>query len=280
MIKMKRLIVVCLFGGLGNQLFQLSYAHKLSKEFDCRVFVFFLHAESKKNDRFLTSFFRECRHLRQLGSIPTIFFRFTIFIKKFDQTKISFLSKIINACLSVFFSIRIGYFQELKNVLPLDEVFLGELERSIEDKQLLLNLEKCVVVHQRIGDFQNHMETYGLLTPDYFEKSVDLLVGRLDLNNVILFSDSPEKAIKSLRACTEISIMDPDIFQAPNVLATISKAKHIVISNSTLSWWGAILAKQNGANVICPQKWNKNLSSDFELINQKVGFVPLGCEYI
>jgi hypothetical protein len=73
-----------------------------------------------------------------------------------------------------------------------------------------------------------------------------------------------------------IASIDPEIVLGPSesnawqVLRIMAQAEHVVLSNSTLSWWGGFLAAKKGGKVIQPQPFYKEVSDysnqlDFKL---------------
>lgn len=55
---------------------------------------------------------------------------------------------------------------------------------------------------------------------------------------------------------------DKDVVIVPNYeisqfayIELMSLCKHHIISNSSFSWWGAVLNEQDKATLICPSKW-------------------------
>jgi len=71
--------------------------------------------------------------------------------------------------------------------------------------------------------------------------------------NFFVFSDDIAWAKNVFSQKNNVSFIEG--FEDYEDLHLMSKCNHHILSNSTFSWWGAVLNKQEGKKVICPKDW-------------------------
>lgn len=160
-----------------------------------------------------------------------------------------------------------GYFQSYRYLLPLKDTrlnpntLLPRQESSTGARDLLDfgRQERPVVIHIRRGDYWRVTHTLGVLTGHYFRRALKMVREAGIKAPAVLISDSEhemrdilgyfEEPVKLLKTPPEI---DPG-----ELLAFMSHGSSHILSNSSLSWWGAVLASKPEA-VIAPEPWFKN----------------------
>ena len=117
------------------------------------------------------------------------------------------------------------------------------------DKELSGN--DFVAIHIRLGDYMNFPEVFGSLDVEYFKRALE--VSGTKLEHLVLFTDSPElidsqitKALKPAKVIGPIELESP----LENILL-ISRAKVIIASNSSFSWWASLISSPN-TSVVAP----------------------------
>lgn len=153
-----------------------------------------------------------------------------------------------------FFSNRISsYSGELKPTYGIFE----EIER-----------ESPIALHVRRGDYAKSKAAskhHGLLAPEYFETSTAKLMGETGISNVWVFSEDIDYCKTSLRfpPSAQVRFVGPSEPGLDNVgqLALMARAKALVISNSSFSWWAAWASKSDA--VIAPRIWARGTPSQF-----------------
>lgn len=123
-------------------------------------------------------------------------------------------------------------------------------------EQTILNNQDTVAVHIRRGDYLQEKYSNWNIFKDYsfFFQSIDFLKKKYNAKNFYIFSDDIE-------TCKNIFVGNEYVFVDINKgknsyldMYLMSLATHNIISNSTFSWWSAILKKKNGI-VIAPKYW-------------------------
>jgi hypothetical protein len=111
-----------------------------------------------------------------------------------------------------------------------------------------------VAVHVRRGDYLESA-LHNVCTPAYYDASLAELRARLERPSFFFFSDDVAWC-RERYAASDVEVVDiPACREAPELdLHLMALARHHVISNSTLSWWGAYLGARGGI-VLTPDRW-------------------------
>ena len=126
-----------------------------------------------------------------------------------------------------------------------------------------------VMVHVRLGDYLE-IPAYGIPSPGYYAEALD----RLDASRarpIWVFSDDASRA-KTYLSQTFIGrgAFFPELefgtLSAAEVLAIMWHGSAYVMGNSTLSWWGAFLSHQVRSPVVTPRPWFRSAKVPEELI--------------
>jgi hypothetical protein len=272
-----------LSGGLGNQLFivaaALAYSNSTGSE------VLFSSEEVRKSDK------ARGVSLKQFGfnGKPAISFigflnlrlRFLLarFARIFGKTlkhgsaDIGFDPKLLSAGDALL--IR-GHFQTYRYVeLPsVDNFFQGiyAVNPSRQFSSLVEEFRQAptLAIHIRLGDYKSLSDSFGLLSPRYFEAAARKALenSSVEIRNVVVFTDDSDGAtayLKSFNSDSRIRILgrDSGLSDAESLLL-MSEAQSLVISNSTFSWWAGMLGNKK-KTVIAPNKWFRNLKDPDEL---------------
>ena len=130
------------------------------------------------------------------------------------------------------------------------------IKESSELQQLTLEVNNCksLAIHMRRGDYLNHRESFGVLEDSYYLNALEVMLKRVTLEKVFIFSDTPESVVnfqKKLKIDSEILL--PSRLRTSETLILMSRCSSIITSNSTFSFWASMLA--NHQEVIYPQPW-------------------------
>ena len=77
---------------------------------------------------------------------------------------------------------------------------------------------------------------------------------------MVIATDSPKLISNLVQKLKPIYILDPTNTTAWQTLRWMMNAEHLVISNSTFSWWGGFLCSQKGGKVISPDPFQNSFS--------------------
>ena len=151
-----------------------------------------------------------------------------------------------------------GWFQDAKvaesirDVLLCDFTETKEVSGHIKKTQQDMEKTESVCVHIRRGDYVGHPR-FGVCTDEYYYTAMRKMAEIIEHPIFYIFSDSLDD-VKKLKFDYPVIYDDisHDTFES---LYLMSKCKHFVISNSTFSWWGQFLARNENKIVIAPNRW-------------------------
>ncbi|MFF2107430.1 alpha-1,2-fucosyltransferase [Rhodococcus koreensis] len=154
-----------------------------------------------------------------------------------------------------------GYFQNAAPDIAADIDLISSIKSSIaaipEVAQIGevvrdLGTDRYIAVHVRRGDYVNvprNLERLGVCSAEYYISAVDALAGSIP---VLIVSDDHAWCEQNLVN----RIPNSRVFDGGSAwsdMSVISGASAVVLSNSTFSWWGAVLGQ--GSDVIFPTPW-------------------------
>lgn len=230
-----------LMGGLGNQMFQIAATVSLALENDDKFGFDFEKCNTPLQGnsaiKYQKNFFKKIPEIKN--------FNHDSFYKeiKFSYDKINYKKNILLE----------GYFQSEKYFLPHKKNIQKIFEINQEDIKKIKDyfgedLHEFTCVHVRRGDYLNLPGFYCTCDLDYFWQAIKIC----NTKKYIFISDDIDWVKKNFISenfyysnfCDEI--LD---------FTLLTLCKNIVISNSTFSWWGAYLNKNENKIVVSPKKW-------------------------
>ena len=287
------MIVTCMNGGLGNQMFQYAMARSLA-------------------DRIGDDLYLDIRDLKLKGSgIPSIGKRPSGVIREFGLQAYPVRARVANPlglALRGFWKsrkLRIivgrlgwrfgtwilekgfpyqdihagrygftyleGYWQSWRYFQDDRKAILGDftpISSPVERNLALLrkmSKENSVSIHVRLGDYirsKTIAQAHGNLTPAYYRSALQRLKGWGRNLRFYLFSDEPNEALRLLGPSFKPTIVDQNGDQPHEDIRLMTACRYFVTANSSFSWWGAWLSERHGKRVIAPKNWFSGLGHD------------------
>lgn len=278
-------VTVYLMGGLGNQLFQYHLGLSLCKSQNRKLILVDCsrHASyNRKNEegiraldisvsgRIIMNSSRELVLRRIINSLKYSWARnffsklgFIFSTEKHHFNEISLKKRNLRLA---------GYFQNyslVKDIIGINIEIKSPTKWYLEMRQLL-KAENPIALHMRRGDYLQHAKTMGVLDLKYFEESLSEILKNQQSDRIVwIFTDSDSAAIEIKEKITNINVKvrivsPPEDSQAAESLLLMSLCNEIVISNSTYSWWAAVLGSAE-KRVIRPSHWFRNLAEPEDL---------------
>jgi hypothetical protein len=145
----------------------------------------------------------------------------------------------------------------------IEKVLAFELQEAIRDIRLPQNIEgKYQVLHVRRGDFTKLKDTFGVLSSAYYASNVN--------NSLPVYICTDDEALvpEIALATNAIFVFGPNDLNPIQTLKFMSEATSLIMSNSTLSWWGGFLCIHNGGQAFLPKPYYRYLdakSTNFEM---------------
>ncbi|GHT56034.1 alpha-1,2-fucosyltransferase [Bacteroidia bacterium] len=288
--------VVILQGGLGNQMFQYAfYLAKRQQNASVVVCDYWIRRNNDHNGYELDSLFGIRGHQGLLvQNTVRVIRKLLIFKRKRGfQNITSFLLSLLHWCgIQIIFEKGIGIFDsgmlnkhsgfcfycgfwetekyflsikhEILNAFRFDDTTL-----SVQTRDVLRWIENTnsVSIHFRRGDFltEENQILYGnICTPDYYNRAIKTMGTYMKVPVYFVFSDDIEWVRENM------SIPNPNYIDwnqgqdSWQDMFLMSRCKHNIIANSTFSWWGAWLNRNEGKTVIAPFRFcNSAETPDF-----------------
>lgn len=113
--------------------------------------------------------------------------------------------------------------------------------------------KRCVGMHVRRTDYLDYKDIFYICEEDYYQKAMSLFDPKT--HAILVFSDDMDWCQKHLQGENIFCCRGGKIFED---LCLMSRCDHLIISNSTFSWWPAWLARNPHKQVILPKRWYVN----------------------
>lgn len=277
-------MIICLSGGLGNQMFQ--YAFGLSIQISRKWVVFYdkncyKHLEWQRGTT-QRNFELDVFNLELKDSEEILFFRFlngnSLFqrfinyaLKKIRLIRIQketeefvvddlLLSKIRpKSIISGYFQTA-DYFDFCQKEIRLAFTFRNDLSQNSLNYLTQIEKTNSVSLHVRRGDYvsvQAFSNIHGVCSEEYYVKAIDYIKSRVDNACFFIFSDDIEW-VQEQNWVQDLNC----VFVNGNVgnrsfedMKLMSNCLHNIVANSSFSWWGAWLNDNVNKIVIAPKKW-------------------------
>lgn len=225
-------------GGLGNQMFQIAAATSLALS----------------NDDTYSFNFHQCNTPNQgnpsVKYINNIFKDIPIhdnyhFEKNYNEPKFSFTEIPYQKNLLLN-----GYFQSEKyfknNSDKIKKLFFLNID-DIKNISIKYDVTNLTCVHVRRGDYLKHKDFHFTCDIDYYQKSIQ----SINDTKFIFVSDDMDWVKLNFKSDNFLySDLNDEILD----FTLITMCKNVIISNSSFSWWGAYLNKNQG-KIIAPKRW-------------------------
>ncbi len=266
---------VLLHGGLGNQLFQWAYGHRLFRAGQQVNYVFYKRSNSLMHASVsLGGFLTACDHGSFTEKTIPRYNPGRIILDPAHKLNI-FRSAMgaIHSTLNVPFSdldelpiskkgVHIGYFQSVNSVLKVEDIVISELWRVLERRkrtQLEIDLSGMEVIHIRQGDtlLPSNINKVGVLSQDYYKQ-----IPYSKKRKRIVLTDDVQGAKKIFSRLPVDGIFGPSELDVYQTFGLMARAEVLHTANSTLSWWGGLLATSRGASVFLPNPFFRDYLPD------------------
>ncbi|MBO5834703.1 MAG: alpha-1,2-fucosyltransferase [Bacteroidales bacterium] len=265
-------VIVHLYGGIGNQLFQYTFGeyvknkYKMDVLYDISSFGVLatfrdLQIESIVNDIpiYETNKYFFSRHTRFYRRISRWIFRHKPGVKYFDN-KIDeniFCKKNWNLLyLDGYWHNKI-YAEWVMNNLGNIYKPLGKLPECLEKYISYINSHEVVSVHIRRGDYLNAVNAsrFGSCTKVYYQRAIEEIQKKINNPYFLFFSDDTDWVKENFQSLENMMIVENDDIPPFWYIHLMSLCAHNIMSNSTFSWWGSFLNSNENKLVVSPQRW-------------------------
>jgi hypothetical protein len=154
-----------------------------------------------------------------------------------------------------------GYWQSWRYLGPyrdqiLDELaFAPEVIASAAAGAAAIGGDGSVALHMRLTDRLG--PGYRAVPREYYRSAIRALRERHGDLRYFVFSDDPDAAVDLLPDDLEATVVSGALSpSAATDLYLLSSCQHVVVGNSSFSWWGAQLQRRDDRTVVAPTPWH------------------------
>lgn len=273
------MIIVRIFGGLGNQMFQYAFGKYLEQYgnqvvYDLYDFSIHNHHQGYELEKVFNIVVDEASFImvKKLVGEKNSWLRRVIrkvsgmdFISKNEIVEYNTISTVqpVKIMCDRYFD---GYWQ---NIVYVDSImdklktqFVFNTKLKEEEKKMLKKYAdyETVSIHVRRGDYVNNKELNGICDEKYYDNAINYLNNKYRKTIFFVFSDDIKWCKNKWNEDNFIFVDWNKGIESFRDMFLMSKMKHHIIANSTFSWWGATLSEKNGIK-IAPKKWNNNFEN-------------------
>lgn len=271
------MIILHLFGGIGNQMFQYAHGRALSLITSKKLVL----DTSSLNSHYPWVTKREYS-LNIFKLKPTFVNRYSdnIALNKLKIIKEAYPFKYDSTIISqAVGSVELmGTWQSWKYFINVNGLILNDFsfnEEYVPNENLdmieKLKNSNSVSIHIRRTDYLSpHNKFLGVLPMKYYQNAIEYISKRVYNPIFYIFSDDADWVKSNIHLSYESYVIEGN---SPNVdLYLMSNCKHNIIANSTFSWWAAWLNANSEKIIIAPQLWflEKKINvSELDIIPQE-----------
>jgi len=260
------MLVVRISSGMGNQLFQYTFAHYLKQRYQRPVFLdtspFTYRLPDRTYHLDIINTLPKTKDWRLYNQYPRGLYRLAKGLFDINLTTRHILDtdpvfppddKLL------YFD---GYWQTDRYVSQLPDVHALLTPRevppaSIARWQALMADTQAISLHIRRGDYFTapYKERYGVCDTAYYEAAIERMMVGKENATVFVFSDEPDWVRENLRLPQNVHVIDNEPINPLWYILLMAQCKDNILSNSTFSWWGAYLNRNLDKRVIAPKRW-------------------------
>ncbi len=147
-----------------------------------------------------------------------------------------------------------GYYQSSKNFLSysneIKDLFSPDDEsiKYITEKYPKIKDNNTLSIHVRLGDYKNFPNIHPTVSVSYLKESLRHVPKS---SYIFVFSDDKNWVYNNLKFDNIIFVNEEDYME----LWMMSMCQNNILSNSSFSWWGGFLNKNNSKKVFVPSVW-------------------------
>jgi Glycosyl transferase family 11 len=278
------MLIIKLFGGLGNQMFQYAFGRKLALKNDVPLFldtfsgfrddfykrtyslgIFNIQANSldsktvEKINRLQQPTGRKDRLFNALNQYLLGFNPLIVNEKHYQYDEQVLNTNTQFAYMSGYWQSE-KYFEDVEKTIRKDFTFKTPLSANLLALANEIQGKNSVCFHLRRlhgladGKVNNEGVTFhGSSGMAYYAKAIEILAEKEKNLHFYIFSDSPAWAKENVKLSFPTTFMEGN--KDDEDLQLMSLCKHHIIANSSFSWWSAWL-NANPAKIVCaPDEW-------------------------
>lgn len=271
------MIGVRLMGGLGNQMFQYALGRKISLQKNTTLSLDLNSYNNQHESDTPRHYELDCYKLNsKLIKKPisdakprfSLFSKATYFSNTYTEKQFPFNKEVFEQQSNTLY---VGYWQTEKYFSDIRDQLINDFspknKLSDDDLKILesIKAKESVSLHVRRGDYvtnQNANKFHGLKGLDYYKKAIDIVKNKSHDFTLFIFSDDIEWCKTNLSTIHK-DIVFVDGNRAGYIDMYLMKhCNHNIIANSSFSWWAAWLNENPTKQIVAPNNWFDDPSTD------------------
>lgn len=169
-------------------------------------------------------------------------------------------------------NLYIGYFQSYKwlekeNVKnSMRKLELKIKNKNVEDFRIMALDEKPLIMHIRMGDYLH--DPRFKIEEDYYNRALKYALANFEyVNNLWIFTNDLKNASNYFDIPLNLNIrwISSEDYSTSLSFEILRFGKNYIISNSTYSYWGALLSISTNVRVIAPKRWFNKYNEPLQL---------------
>ncbi|WP_418417346.1 alpha-1,2-fucosyltransferase [Blautia sp.] len=184
-----------------------------------------------------------------------------------------------------------GCFQSESNFRPISKIIKNEFTiktpASIENTKMLKYIAESnsVCLHIRRGDYlESKWKNLQVCTYEYYNRAINEIL-KCESDPVFFVFSNTHEDLEWIKKnyhftnyvnCKKIKFVYVDLSNPDyEELRLMQNCKHLIISNSTFSWWAAYLAPNKDKKVLVPERWNLAIEDDSSIYLDSWKKIPI-----
>ena len=163
------------------------------------------------------------------------------------------------------------YFSKIEDIIRKDFTFKEKFSDNINLLKEEIFSCDSLCIHVRRGDYVGNKH-HEVVNEEYYKNAIKKIEQFSKIDKIYVFSDDTVWCRDNLKFGYPTTFVSDEYTgkKSEGHLYLMSQCKNFIIPNSTFSWWGAWLSKNENKIVIVPKSWfaDKNINSD-DLIPKK-----------
>lgn len=282
------MVIVKLFGGLGNQMFQYSFGRSLELKTGVKVLydlnwlndkvlqenctnrdfelnVFKTSIKTVKKNSLLNYVLKRKNILQKVIYKFLVTFGYLYVLQEqtpynLDYTLLSSIKSLSHV--NGYFQTELYFSMYRKEILQDFQINTQLSKNSLRYADEIMNCNS-VSLHVRRGDYITNIkanENHGICSPNYYTKAIKYFSLTTKAPHFFVFSDDLEWVQKQnwFKNLKVTFVNGNTELKSYEDMVLMGLCKHNIIANSSFSWWGAWLNDNVNKIVVAPRKWFAN----------------------
>lgn len=268
------MIIVKIWGGLGNQLFQYSFGKYLAARLGAEV-KYDIQVTNTLNSftqrDLAISFFNVEMPLATPTEVNQKKYFSNIHLARLERKMAQHFPALLKTHIvepnepSAFDEMQVrdncyyeGYWQAFKYVQPVDDVIRRHCTlaqpsgQPVADMLAQITASNSVSIHVRRGDYLNH-KYLPACSMSYYQQAMSVFTKAVSNTKFFIFTDDIAWCRENFTGSQYVFVTGNQHFED---MYLMSSCRHNIIANSTFSWWGAWLNSNPEKMVVAPGLWH------------------------